>query len=83
MRGRTPSWRGRVPSAYVRTPLLGSPLADRLLRLLGQVMRLLVNRSVFRESYYGSDIFANSRLSSVFLSAHEKVLRGVVGHWYV
>ena len=49
----------------------------------GQVMRLLVNRSVFRETYYGSDVFANNRLSSVFLSAHEKNLRGVVGHWYV
>ena len=46
-------------------------------------MRLLVNRSVFRETYYGSDVFANNRLSSVFLSAHEKNLRGVVGHWYV
>jgi len=46
-------------------------------------MRLLVNRSVFRETHYGSDVFANNRLSSVFLSAHEKNLRGVVGHWYV
>ena len=46
-------------------------------------MRLLVNRSVFRETYYGSDVFANNRLSSVFLSAHEKNLKGVVGHWCV
>lgn len=46
-------------------------------------MRLLVNRSVFRETHYGSDVFANNRLSSVFLSTHERNLRGVVGHWYV
>ena len=65
------------------TSLLGSPFADHPLRLLGQVMRLLVNRSVFRETHYGSDDFSNNRLSSVFLSAHERNLRGVVGHWYV
>ena len=67
----------------VTVSFLGSPFADPRLRLLGQVMRLLVNRSVFRETHYGSDVFANNRLSSAFLSAHEKNLRGVVGHWYV
>jgi hypothetical protein len=39
-------------------------------------MRLLVNRSVFRETHYGSDVFANNRLSSVFLPMHEKNLEG-------
>ena len=46
-------------------------------------MRLLVNRSVFRETHYGSDVFANNRLSSVFLSVHEKNLRGVTSRWFV
>ena len=67
---------------YLSPPLDHRSLIPQL-GFPGQVMRLLVNRSVFRETHYGSDVFANNRLSSVFLSAHEKNLRGVVGHWYV
>jgi len=78
----------RVGADEYRLRAYAYPLPDHrplILRLrpLGQVMRLLVNRSVFRETHYGSDVFANNRLSSVFLSAHEKNLRGIVGHWYV
>ena len=39
-------------------------------------MRLLVNRSVFRETHYGSDLFANNPLSSVFLSMAREEPKG-------
>jgi len=45
-------------------------------------MRMLANRQVFSETEYGSDIFANNRMSSILLSSHEKNLRGFIGHWY-
>jgi hypothetical protein len=44
-------------------------------------MRALVRRGVFREDKFGSDIYANNRLSSILLSAHEKNLNGFIGHW--
>ena len=44
-------------------------------------MRLLANRQVFRETEYGSDVFANNKMSSILLSSHEKNLRGFIGHW--
>ncbi|KAK0204606.1 S-adenosyl-L-methionine-dependent methyltransferase [Desarmillaria ectypa] len=48
---------------------------------LRQCMRTLVNRGLFRETAFGSDIFVNNRMSSILLSAHEKNLHGFVGHW--
>ena len=45
-------------------------------------MKMLVNRQVFHETEYGSDVFMNNRMSSILLSSHEKNLRGFVDHWY-
>lgn len=50
--------------------------------IVGQCMRLLVNRGVFRETEFGSDVFANNRMSSILLSPHENNLHGFIGHWY-
>lgn len=49
---------------------------------LGQCMRMLVNRGIFRETEFGSDVFANNRMSSILLSSHENNLHGFIGHWY-
>jgi len=48
---------------------------------LRQCMRSLVNRRVFRETSFGSDVFANNRISSILLSAHERNLNGLIAHW--